>query len=427
MVEAEQKGNGKEATKWDRKQLPIKIFNNSAFGSISAPHIFPWGDIDIGEAITCTGRQYLRQMIKFFMDRGYDPLVLDTDGVNFSYKEDVNERTYIGKGLHRFVEEGKEYKGIDADVAEFNERFMYGVMGLDIDYMMDATINLSRKNYANLDSKGKIKLTGNSIKSKTTQTYIENFLKKGVKLLLEGKGKEFVNYYYEYLERIYNKDIPLSEIANKSRVKKTIKQYLNRGTNKNGNPLPRQAHMELIIKDGIDASLGDTIYYVNNGSRKSHGDIQVKKTKNDPPEGTLVFNSYLINEEDMKNNPDMKGDYNVARYIDGFNKKVEPLLVVFNLNVRETLLITDPSEKQYFTETELELVSGVASKEGDQDTLEELMTMSDEEKRFWSTNKLNSLYMLKDRSKGETVSVYNDRLKPPTNNLPTHEINKEYF
>ena len=28
-------------------------------------------------------------------------------------------------------------------------------------------------------------------------------------MLLLGKGKEFVDYYNEYLERIYNMDIPL--------------------------------------------------------------------------------------------------------------------------------------------------------------------------------------------------------------------------
>ena len=36
-------------------------------------------------------------------------------------------------------------------------------------------------------------------------------------LLLEGKGCEFIEYYYEYLEKIYNKEIPLSKIANKGR------------------------------------------------------------------------------------------------------------------------------------------------------------------------------------------------------------------
>ncbi|MFN9902626.1 MAG: DNA polymerase domain-containing protein, partial [bacterium] len=63
----------KKSTSYDRKQLPIKIFINAFFGSLSAPQVFPWGDIDMGEQITCTGRQYLRQMLKFFTKRGYSP------------------------------------------------------------------------------------------------------------------------------------------------------------------------------------------------------------------------------------------------------------------------------------------------------------------------------------------------------------------
>jgi DNA polymerase elongation subunit (family B) len=392
-----EKGDLKLASKYDKKQLPIKIFNNSAFGSISAPYIFPWGDINIGETITCTGRQYLRHLIQFFMERGYEPLVLDTDGVNFSYGDEVLEHKYIGRGLHRFVEEGKEYTGINADVAEYNDRFMYEAMGLDIDDIWPATINISRKNYATLKPNGKIKLTGNTIKGKTIPKYIRTFLDNGIKMLLNGEGKEFVDYYYSYLERIYNMDIPLAEIANKSKVKKTVKQYINRGNNKNGNPLPRQAHMELVIKENLHVDLGETIYYVNNGTRKSHGDIQVRKRKTDPPEGTLVFNCYHIDREQMEKNPNLKGEYNVAKYVDAFNKKVEPLLVVFNKNVRETMIITDPVNKQYYTNSELELVSGIPSEEGDQDTIEELMTISDEEILFWEQKGISPEYMICDR------------------------------
>jgi DNA polymerase elongation subunit (family B) len=399
-----EEGDEKLAGKFDKKQLPIKIFNNSAFGSISAPYIFPWGDIDIGETITCTGRQYLRHMIRFFIERGYEPLVLDTDGVNFSYGEDVKNHKYEGKGYHRFVKKGEIYEGIEADVAEYNDRYMHGVMGLDIDEVWPATINLSRKNYATLKPNGKIKLTGNTIKGKTIQKYIKNFLDKGIKLLLSGKGKEFVDYYNEYLERIYNMDIPLAEIANKSKVKKTVDQYKRRGTNKNGGDLPRQAHMELIIKENVHVQLGDDIYYVNNGTKKSHGDIQLKKTKNDPPEGTLVFNSYLITSEQIEKNPNLKGVYNVPKYIDAFNKKVEPLLVVFRPHIRETLLITDPEDKQFFTNTELELVSGVPTKPEDQDTLDELMTMSEEEKRFWKMKGISSEYMISDRFDSEEIT-----------------------
>lgn len=397
MNEAAANGDYKLSSMYDKKQLPIKILNNSAFGSISAPYIFPWGDIDIGEQITCTGRQYLRGMIKFFMDRGYTPLVLDTDGVNFSCPEDAKTREYIGKGFHRFSKKDKVYTGIDADVAEYNERFMFGAMGLDIDDIMEATINLSRKNYAILKPGGKVKLTGNTIKGKTIPKYIEKFLNKAIRLLLDGKGKEFVDYYYEYLEKIYNKQVPLVEIANKSKVKKTIESYLRRGNDKNGRGLPRQAHMELIIRDNIPTSLGDTLYYVNNGTRKSHNDISTSKTKKDPPEGTLKFNCYLITEDQIKKNPDLTGEYNVPKYIETFNKKVLPLLVVFPLHVREALIIEDPEHKQFFTSKELQLIGGIATDPEDQDSLEELMTMSDAEIEFWRKKGISPNYMHRDR------------------------------
>ena len=222
------KTNPVEAEMYDRKQLPIKIFINAYFGSLSAPQVFPWGDMNMGETITCTGRQCLRMMIMFFEKKGYVPLVMDTDGVNFSTPEDIDTHIYIGKGLNELVEKGKEYKGIEADTAEFNDIFMRNEMGLDIDYTAPACINVSRKNYIiKLLKKGKekIKLTGNTIKSKKLQQYIVEFLDEGLKHLLNGDGLSFIELYYKYAENIYNQKIPLSKIANKSRVKQSVEDY----------------------------------------------------------------------------------------------------------------------------------------------------------------------------------------------------------
>jgi hypothetical protein len=73
-------------------------------------------------------------------------------------------------------------------------------------------------------------------------------------------------------------------------------------------------------------------------------------------------------------------------------------------------LITDPEDKQFFTASELELVSGIPSKEGDQDSLEELMTMSPEELRFWESQKLLPDYMIKDRfAESEKSISYQDK------------------
>jgi len=405
------KTNPVEAEMYDRKQLPIKIFINAYFGSLSAPQVFPWGDMNMGETITCTGRQCLRMMIMFFEKKGYVPLVMDTDGVNFSTPEDIDTHIYIGKGLNELVEKGKEYKGIEADTAEFNDIFMRNEMGLDIDYTAPACINVSRKNYIiKLLKKGKekIKLTGNTIKSKKLQQYIVEFLDEGLKHLLNGDGLSFIELYYKYAENIYNQKIPLSKIANKSRVKQSVEDYKKhiKKITKSGSLMSRQAHMELVIQNNYPAGLGETIYYINNGKKKSDGDVQkiTKPTKKQQeeyfqkhgeqmPSDYLEINCYMISEKELSNNPEMTGDYNVARYLNNFNKRIEPLLVVFNPEIRHDILIENPEKRQYFTRAQCQLVSGYPLKEDGQDKYEEVMTLSDSEVLFWNRVNRDPFFM----------------------------------
>jgi hypothetical protein len=97
--------------------------------------------------------------------------------------------------------------------------------------------------YAN-DIGGKIKLVGNSVKSKRMSVYIED-LGKSIRMLLDGDGHSFINYYYEYVDKIYNYQ-PLVKMASKARLKPMVdykKKVLMK--NKAGNPMPKQAHMEL--------------------------------------------------------------------------------------------------------------------------------------------------------------------------------------
>lgn len=430
---------------YDKKQLPLKILANSWFGSYGAPYIFNWGDTDSAEETTCRGRQYLRLMVKFFTEKyGFKALVGDTDGFNFSFPENIKDVKYKPSGEHWKTAEHKgldiELTGLDAVLAEFNESFMKGRMGLDIDDICNSTINFSRKNYAN-DIGGKIKLVGNSIKSKKMSVYIEDFLAKAIRMLLDGDGHSFVQFYYDYVDKIYNYQIPLVKIASKAKVKASINEYKKKASlkNKNGNPLPKQAHMELVIRNNVNVSLGDTIYYINTGKAKSHGDL---KTEKDKVTGLskITLNCELINpsivERDFElikelemlkkalktiqtdenyvddgetNTADIEArieelstglftdEYNVARYLDAFNKKIKPLLVCFNEETRKNILleivkvkdkklktVTEKlKDRTIFTKAECELVSGIPNKPGDQDSYEELMTMEDKEIRFW--------------------------------------------
>jgi DNA polymerase elongation subunit (family B) len=422
---------------YDKKQLPLKILANSWFGSYGAPYIFNWGDTNSAEETTCRGRQYLRLMVKFFNKKyGFKPLVLDTDGCNFSLPDDMSAIKYTAKGSHWKTSEdvGKELTGLDAVLAEFNENYMEGRMGLDIDDICNSTINFSRKNYAN-DIGGKIKLVGNSIKSKKMSAYIEDFLIKAFRMLLDGDGHSFIQLYYEYVDKIYNYQIPLVKIASKSKVKSSMSDYKKKALMKNkaGKPLPKQAHMELAIKYELDVSLGDVMYYVNTGTAKSHGDLKTEKNKTTGA-ATVTLNCklidpnmvdrdfemvkelemlkkalYTIDRSDTETISSMESrieelnsslltdEYNVPRYLDAFNKKVKPLLVCFNPEIRDKILLTiikdkdketkkiteKLKERAVFTKSECELVSGVPLKPTDQDSYEELMTMEDKEIRFW--------------------------------------------
>ena len=401
----------KKSESYGNKQLPIKIFINSMFGALSAPQVYAWGDMYMGEQITCTGRQYLRQMIKFFMTKGYVPLVMDTDGVNFSTPDDAKDRVYVGRGLNWKVKLGKEYYGPEADVAEYNDIFMRGEMALDTDGVWPSCINLARKNYAVMDAKGKIKLTGNSIKSKKLPLYIEEFLDKGVKMLLQGDGKAFVEYYYEYLQKIYDKKVPLSKIAQRAKVKLTLEDYTKRLTTKTkaGNSMSRMAHMELAIKEKLNVNLGDVIMYVNNGTKASQGDVQkmtVKQIKdtnlvnqyNDPKSKPItdgvMINCYMLDKDILDKDPDLTGDYNVPRAITTFNKRIEPLMVVFQDEVRNHLIVDKPEDRGIFTTSQCELINGHPLGEGDQDDLQkDVMDITEAELRYWEKRGLKPDYM----------------------------------
>jgi DNA polymerase elongation subunit (family B) len=435
---------------YDKKQLPLKILANSWFGAYGAPYIFNWGDTDCAEETTCRGRQYLRLMVRFFAGKyNFIPLVLDTDGCNFEMPENIDSIEYVAKGSHWKTKKdaGKKLTGLSAVLAEFNETYMIGRMGLDTDAIYDSTINFARKNYAN-NKKGKVKLVGNSIKSKKMPVYIEDFINKAIKILLDGKGKEFIDLYYEYVDKIYNFNIPLVKIASKSKIKSSINEYKKKvkGKNKAGKPMPRQAHMELVIKEDLHTNLGDVIYYVNIGKVKSHGDLKTIHKEDGSIE--LQFNCKLIQpgivESDLEIISEIESlkkmiealdksevekikaledeitekesqlateEYNVARYLDAFNKKVKPLLVCFDEEIRDQILLKIVKDKKtkieklqdrnYFTESQCQLASGMPYNPEDQDTYEDLMTMEDKEIKFW--DKVNKVPNNMEEEEWETV------------------------
>ena len=429
------------------KQLPIKILNNSLYGALGSHISFHWSDNVCAARITSVARIELRHAIYWFAKFGCIPLLCVTDGVNFKIPDYTNIRV-TDEGISEGATEGLneemwQYRGktgIQALIELFNETEMKPpYMSVDDDGVSLSCLNLARINYATLSEvkdkktgevKKKIKLTGNTIKSKVMSEYIEEFMDNGFKLILDGKGKEFVEYYYSYAEDIRYMQIPLKKIASKSKVKQTLKSYKNRGKDKNGREKGMQAHMELLIKKREEQAvelfekhkidigyqgdetklspddkmkliinymppepeLDSTVYYINTGYVKSHGDSKEIKDKET---GEMRMASTLISAEDLQENPEMTGTYNYEKYLDAFNKrvcytsrKIGSLLSAFEPEVAERMVVKIIKKGEHKGELQKAEFSPLKDelelKSFDLDDFDEAMHLEKREVDFWN-------------------------------------------
>jgi hypothetical protein len=266
----------------DKLQLPLKITANAFFGSFGAGGgIFNWSDMDCAEETTCCGRQMLRLMLHWFSQKGYQGIVCDTDGMNFRQPDSfkyTEENPYISTGMNRNTKKGEKYVGPWGDLAEFNDLFMRHKNGLGIDEFVPSSCYIARKNYIDLldVNKQKVKLVGNTLKSKKMPIYIEKFIDSSVRDLLNDRGYEFLEKYYDKIEEIYNLRIPLKDIASVGKIKMSLEDYKAacKQRTKAGTKKARQAWYELAIANNLNVNMGDSIYYINTGKKKNESDIK---------------------------------------------------------------------------------------------------------------------------------------------------------
>ncbi len=156
------------------------------------------------------------------------------------------------------------------------------------------------------------------------------------------------------------------------------------------------------------------IFYVNNGTKASHGDVQkVNKPKKgwsqehidnymrdwgttipENVDSIIQLNCYRIDPSDIETNPTMTGEYNIQRAIATFNKRVEPLLIVFDDEVRDTLLIKNPEDRSFYTTEQCKLINGKPFSPEDQDDVyENLIKMEQGEIDFWQSVGIDPNYM----------------------------------
>jgi hypothetical protein len=68
-------------------------------------------------------------------------------------------------------------------------------------------------------------------------------------------------------------------------------------------------------------------------------------------------------------------------------------LVVFKEEVRNGLIVDKPEERSFFTKEQSELINVLPFEPGDQDKLEEVLTISEPEMEYWKKRGLEPDYM----------------------------------
>jgi hypothetical protein len=108
----------------------------------------------------------------------------------------------------------------------------------------------------------------------------------------------------------------------------------------------------------------------------------------------VMVNCYMLDKDILDKDPNLTGDYNVPRAVATFNKRIEPLMVVFQDEVRNGLIVPDPEQRGIFTTAQCELINGHPLGDGDQDDLDkDVLDITEQELSYWAKRGLNPFYM----------------------------------
>jgi hypothetical protein len=80
-------------------------------------------------------------------------------------------------------------------------------------------------------------------------------------------------------------------------------------------------------------------------------------------------------------------------------------LIVFNKEVRENLLVTDPEQRGFFTTDQCQLTNGLPFRPEDQDSIEDLLTITEKEVEFWKNIGVSPDYIYEQASEGYEVFI----------------------
>jgi DNA polymerase elongation subunit (family B) len=226
----------------DAMQQTFKILINSFYGYLGFSQAH-FGDFNAAEEITAKGRETLKTMLDWLQKRGAKVIEIDTDGLYFVPPPKTDPQT-----LERELQ-GALPKGVD----------------VEIDGQFPAMFSYKMKNYALLDSDGKLHVTGSALRSRGLEKFQRQFLEDMLTLGLKGEAKKVPQLYEDYCQKIERGQFPIEMLAKTETLQDTLDAYQQKIAKSARN---RSAPYELAIKSGRAYQPGDQITYYVTGDGK---------------------------------------------------------------------------------------------------------------------------------------------------------------
>lgn len=251
-------------------QSAFKILINSFYGYLGFEQGF-LNDFSMAEKVTARGREILTLMLDTLESNGCKIIEMDTDGIYFQAGKDQTLST-VGAALTKVLPEG---------------------IGVDFDESYQAMFCYKSKNYALLNAKGEISITGAALKSRGLEPFQRRYMERIIAALLRHDSAGAKKVHDDFVQALTNHSLPFADLAKSETLSDSLDTYKRKlagGTGK------RSAAYELAIKSGREYRQGDQVAFYIIGDKKRVA---------------VVDSSKLLTEADEKIR-----DENVPYYLD---------------------------------------------------------------------------------------------------------------
>ncbi len=227
-------------------QQVFKVLINSFFGYLgTALHNF--SDPAAAAEVTRLGRVTIKTMIDLLRKRGAEPVEVDTDGIYFRPPAGCEQ-------------EDRQRKLVE----QISESLPAGIE-VEMDGRYRSMLAYKTKNYALLDYDGKITIRGSSLRSRGMESYLRDFLKEAIELLLTSSAAGFERLYEQYVSRLLKRDFDIDWVARTETLKESPAGYKLKLQSGKRNPA---AGYEIAIASERNYRAGDQVSYYISGSGK---------------------------------------------------------------------------------------------------------------------------------------------------------------